>query len=357
MGYAGYQYIKDKPEPELRGMLKNAMFLASPNEEKIDPYVMDLDLPVLTWPDWEPMNSADIKSPLDVPTYIYEHFLDFCRNRKDDFYYLITNAKREAARNPAIYEQSWADRNPLVYYSPYYEAIYRGWYSNLSTRLSIKDGIPHWDYRPYIELRKNPQVYMDISIGDEKPRRVVIELKGDVAPVTTANFLGLCEGFMNRHLYMSYNHTHVHRVDKGYAFFGGDVLGQGGEGYYGFVERQFKNECFDVKHDAPGIVSMDNRGSANHSHFLITQRPLPELDGKYVAFGKVVEGLEVVADVDRVEIDRFGHPTRPVKIVRSGILMLKPEDDPYLEFRQAVRGFQGRGFEPTPSVQELYGNK
>ena len=76
---------------------------------------------------------------------------------------------------------------------------------------------------------------------------------------------------------------------------GGDIVcgnGLGGESVYG---GEFADENFLLKHDSEGILSSANMGqNTNQSQFFITLAPYPSLDGENVAFGKVVEGMDVV---------------------------------------------------------------
>jgi peptidyl-prolyl cis-trans isomerase B (cyclophilin B) len=99
------------------------------------------------------------------------------------------------------------------------------------------------------------------------------------APVTVANFVNLAKrGF--------YDGLNFHRVIDNFMIQGGCPLGTGtgGPGY------RFEDECTpDLKHDAPGKLSMANAGPAtNGSQFFITHVETPWLDGKHTVFGSVV---------------------------------------------------------------------
>ena len=117
-----------------------------------------------------------------------------------------------------------------------------------------------------------------------------VNLMDDVAPMTVANFVNLCQrGF--------YDGLTFHRVIPDFMIQGGcpQGTGTGGPGY------KFKDEfSARVKHDAPGKLSMANSGPAsNGSQFFITHVPTPWLDGKHTIFGSV-QGATDQAVVDKI---------------------------------------------------------
>ena len=86
-------------------------------------------------------------------------------------------------------------------------------------------------------------------------------------------------------------------------------------------ETYFEDENFDILHDRPGLLTMINHGPhTNNSRFLVLSAPAPHLNGKHVAFGEVVEGLDTVLEIDEVCGSQCGHPTHLVEIVQAGLL-------------------------------------
>ncbi len=153
---------------------------------------------------------------------------------------------------------------------------------------------------------QNPKITIEMQNG----KKIVAELYPDKAPNTVNNFLSLAKkGFFDGLIF--------HRVIKGFMIQGGDPLGKGtgGPGYSikgEFAMNGFKN---DLKHTR-GVLSMarafmpDSAGS----QFFIMHEDAPHLDGQYAAFGKVVEGIEVVDEIASVKVDFSDRPLNEQKI-------------------------------------------
>ena len=148
-----------------------------------------------------------------------------------------------------------------------------------------------------------------ITIEMENGKKIKLELYPDVAPITAANFEKLVrEGF--------YDGLIFHRVIEGFMIQGGDPEGTGMGGAKERIKGEFaangvKN---DLKHSR-GVISMarsQNPDSAS-SQFFIMHKDAPHLDGQYAAFGRVVEGMEVVDEIACCETD---FRDRPVKVQR-----------------------------------------
>ena len=155
---------------------------------------------------------------------------------------------------------------------------------------------------------QNPIVTIEMENGDI----MKAELYPEIAPNTVNNFISLIsKGY--------YDGVIFHRVIPGFMIQGGDPdgTGMGGPGYSikgEFSQNGFKN---DLKH-TPGVLSMartmipDSAGS----QFFIMHETSPHLDGAYAAFGKVIEGLEVVDKIARVRTDYSDRPMETQKMAK-----------------------------------------
>jgi len=170
----------------------------------------------------------------------------------------------------------------------------------------------------------NPRVFFDVQIGMKKAGRIVIELFADIVPKTAENFRCLCTGERGvgrvSGKALHYKNTIFHRVIKGFMMQGGDFAnmnGTGGESVYG---GKFEDENLDMRHTGPGILSMANAGkNTNGSQFFVTFKKAEHLDGKHVVFGKVVEGMKVIQEIEQLEMTADSdRPAEPVIIARCG---------------------------------------
>lgn len=145
---------------------------------------------------------------------------------------------------------------------------------------------------------------------------IKIELYPDIAPITVDNFVKLCnEGF--------YDGLIFHRVIKGFMIQGGDPegTGMGGPGYSikgEFEQNGVKN---DLKH-TEGVISMARSADPDSagSQFFIMHKTSPHLDGAYAAFGKTIEGMDVVNKIAETRTDWGDRPLEDqvIKSIRIG---------------------------------------
>ncbi|KAH1212847.1 Peptidyl-prolyl cis-trans isomerase CYP95 [Glycine max] len=177
--------------------------------------------------------------------------------------------------------------------------------------------------------KKNPLVFMDVSIDGDPVERMVFELFYDIAPKTAENFRALCTGEKgvgpNTRKSLHYKGSFFHRIKGSFAqlsklqalfhFHDSYDNGTGGESIYG---SKFPDESPRLKHDGPGLLSMavadrDMLGS----HFTLTFKADPHLDRKHVVFGKLVQGHDVLKKIEEVG-DEEGLPSVTVKIINCG---------------------------------------
>ena len=116
-----------------------------------------------------------------------------------------------------------------------------------------------------------------------------------------------------------YDGLTFHRVISGFMIQGGcpDGTGMGGPGYSIKGEFDANGVPNDIKHER-GVISMARAMNPNSagSQFFIMHENAPHLDGQYAAFGKVIEGIEVVDEIAAVQTDYSDKPTTPVKMAR-----------------------------------------
>ena len=155
-------------------------------------------------------------------------------------------------------------------------------------------------------MAQNPIVTITMENGDV----MKAELYPQIAPNTVNSFISLVrKGF--------YNGLIFHRVINGFMIQGGcpDGTGMGGPGYS--IKGEFSRNGVpnDLKHTA-GVLSMaramhpDSAGS----QFFIMHKNSPHLDGQYAAFGKVIEGLDVVNKIAATDTDYRDRPMKEQKI-------------------------------------------
>ncbi|XP_069866981.1 probable inactive peptidyl-prolyl cis-trans isomerase-like 6 isoform X2 [Dipodomys merriami] len=173
----------------------------------------------------------------------------------------------------------------------------------------------------FIKDTKHDFVFLDICIGTSPPGRLVFELFCDICPKTCKNFQILCTGqagFSERGVRLHYKDSIFHRIVSNGWIQGGDIVagrGDDGESIYG---PTFEDENFSIPHNKRGVLGMVNRGHhTNASQFYITLQSAPYLDRKYVAFGQLVEGTEVLKQLEVVPTENE-RPISTCRITDSG---------------------------------------
>ena len=147
-----------------------------------------------------------------------------------------------------------------------------------------------------------------VVIEMENGKKIKLELDPSAAPITVENFEKLVrDGF--------YDGLTFHRVISGFMIQGGCPQGTGTGGPGHTLKGEFKSNGVDnpIRHTR-GVISMARSMMPNSagSQFFIMHKDAPHLDGQYAAFGKVVEGIEVVDEIASVDTDYSDKPKTPV---------------------------------------------
>ncbi len=153
-------------------------------------------------------------------------------------------------------------------------------------------------------MQKNPIVQFEMEDGSI----FKAELYPEKAPNTVNNFLSLVNSGY-------YNGIGFHRIIRGFMIQGGDPAGNGtgGPGYT--IAGEFASNGFaqnDIKH-IKGVLSMARTMQPNSagSQFFIMHENSAHLDGQYAAFGKIIEGMDIVDKIATVETDIYDKPVKP----------------------------------------------
>jgi cyclophilin family peptidyl-prolyl cis-trans isomerase len=152
---------------------------------------------------------------------------------------------------------------------------------------------------------------------ETKKGNIVIELWEDKAPNTVINFVSLANSGR-------YDGVPFHRVIDGFMAQTGDVEKKGGYGGPGYtIPAEFNA---DLKHER-GVVSMARSNDPNSagSQFFIMFASSPHLNGQYAAFGKVVEGMDVVDAIKKGEAAKNGTVTDPDVMVKVRVVSVPEE--------------------------------
>lgn len=163
-----------------------------------------------------------------------------------------------------------------------------------------------------ITYDKIPTGHPVVTILMSNNKRIKIELYPEYAPQTVANFVALAkDGF--------YDGLTFHRIVDGFVAQGGDPNGDGSGGSENTIKGEFMSNGFtkNTLSHTRGVVSMarSQHPDSASSQFFICYNDASFLDGQYAAFGKVVEGMDVVDEFLKAELtqDAVGEKTMPAK--------------------------------------------
>ena len=181
--------------------------------------------------------------------------------------------------------------------------------------------------------------FLDLKIEDKnETQRVTIELASEVLPNTCENFMALCTGTSassgtSGSSTSTYQNSKVFKIEPKVGICLGDVT-EANNGLQGTCHSStpnqnatgspdtFAHESTVLSHAQKGMVSMLSTGlDKNDSRFMITTvEDAPHLDGRYVAFGRVMEGLDVLEGLVKNVYTKKGRPQKSISIVNCGVL-------------------------------------
>ena len=177
------------------------------------------------------------------------------------------------------------------------DAILRMWV------LNSYNIVYHFIGRKESIMAQNPIVTITMKSGDV----IKLELYPEIAPISVGNFISL----VNKKFY---DGLIFHRVIRGFMIQGGcpNGTGMGGPGYS--IKGEFaQNGVMNTLRHTEGVLSMARsmRPDSAGSQFFIMHKTSPHLDGSYAAFGKVIEGMEVVNKIAETRTDYSDRPLEP----------------------------------------------
>jgi peptidylprolyl isomerase len=150
---------------------------------------------------------------------------------------------------------------------------------------------------------KQTKIKLETNQGD-----IVIELYSEM-PITAGNFKSLVEKG-------TYDGIIFHRIIEGFMIQGGDPTGTGmGDPKIPNIKDEFTRD--DLDQNNRGTISMANAGP---SQFFLNLVNNNYLDGKHPVFGKIVEGMDVVDKMSKVQTDYQDRPIEEVKIIKASVL-------------------------------------
>ena len=160
-------------------------------------------------------------------------------------------------------------------------------------------------------MAQNPIVTFEMENGDV----FKAELYPEIAPNTVNNFISL----VNKNFY---DGIIFHRVIRGFMIQGGDPTGTGMGGPGDGIDGEFYQNGFvnDLKH-TEGVLSMARAFDPNSagSQFFVMHKTSPHLDGAYAAFGKVIEGMDVVNAIAETVTDYNDRPFEEQKMKKVSV--------------------------------------
>ncbi|KAJ3358031.1 putative inactive peptidyl-prolyl cis-trans isomerase-like 6 [Entophlyctis luteolus] len=188
------------------------------------------------------------------------------------------------------------------------------------------------EFENFIKSLQHTIVYFDVQVGAASGR-LWFELYNDVVPQSVAHFLSFINGTAQLGSQtLSFEKSNINRIVKEGWFQAGEILHDDGTPLVGTV---LPDENFVIPHAHRGNISFVNSGPhSNFSQFMVTMRPLPYFDRKFVCIGRCIDGDEMLQAIDNAKT-RHEKPTVVARILQSGVFC----EGPVVARREFVPGF------------------
>ena len=201
----------------------------------------------------------------------------------------------------------------IIYLSYVFYNNYKN--SKLEDEIVIKsqpEGFKNKEKANLIEIKEEKNLIMKIKKGGSV-HNVELKLYDDITPLTCKNFRFIAKKGING---KTYNNCIFHRVIRDFMIQGGDTVNGDGTGSVSIYGNKFEDENFKIKHSKPFLLSMANSGpNTNGSQFFITTVPTPHLDNKHVVFGEVINGMNIIKEIENSSTDSSDKPYEDIKII------------------------------------------
>jgi cyclophilin family peptidyl-prolyl cis-trans isomerase len=163
------------------------------------------------------------------------------------------------------------------------------------------------------ENSKLDNVYLEIKANNKSLGRIEIELYDNIVPKTTNNFRTLCKQKM-------YLNCPFHKLVKNNFISGGDFINRNGDGGKSIYGENFEAENFNIKHDKKGIITMICKDKKLcNSQFSILFKEDSTFDNKHVAFGCIINGLDLIRQLNVIQTDFNNVPNSACIISDCGV--------------------------------------